>query len=109
LFRLYYRRDPEHIPQMGEFFLLQMDDSFTEGLCFDIRKEGDGGALGWRSPNARRAKRRPRWMGMREECGHYSEEGGCVLHGEGTRPPLGLLYVASMVGASAIGTYPYDV
>src|SRR5215218_11014927 len=25
---------------MGYFFLLQMDDSFTEGLCFDTSKEG---------------------------------------------------------------------
>ena len=29
---------------MGDFFLAQMDDSFTEGLCFDNRKEGEGGA-----------------------------------------------------------------
>jgi hypothetical protein len=29
---------------MGDFFLLQMDDSLTEGLCFDISKEGEGGA-----------------------------------------------------------------
>ena len=35
---------------MGDFFLLQMDDFFTEGLCFDTSKEGEGGALGWRSP-----------------------------------------------------------
>jgi hypothetical protein len=24
---------------MGDFFLLQLDDSFTEGVCFDNRKE----------------------------------------------------------------------
>ena len=35
---------------MGDFFLLQTDDFFTENLCFDNRKEGEGGALGWRSP-----------------------------------------------------------
>jgi hypothetical protein len=29
---------------MGDFFLAQMDDFFTEGLCFDNRKEGEGGA-----------------------------------------------------------------
>ena len=28
---------------MGDFFLLQMDDFFTEGLCFDTSKEGEGG------------------------------------------------------------------
>jgi len=27
---------------MGDFFLLQMDDFFTEGLCFDTSKEGAG-------------------------------------------------------------------
>jgi hypothetical protein len=27
---------------MGYFFLPQMDDSFTEGVCFDNRKEGKG-------------------------------------------------------------------
>jgi hypothetical protein len=40
---------------MGDFFLLQTDDFFTENLCFDNRKEGEGGALGWRSPILRRA------------------------------------------------------
>ena len=54
---------------MGDFFLLHMDDFFTEGLCFDISKEGEGGALGWRSPIVRRAQRRPRYMSMREERG----------------------------------------
>jgi hypothetical protein len=29
---------------MGDFFLAQMDDSFTEGVCFDTSKEGEGGA-----------------------------------------------------------------
>ena len=27
---------------MGDFFLAQMEDFFTEGLCFDISKEGEG-------------------------------------------------------------------
>ena len=27
---------------MGDFFLLQMDDFFTEGLCFETSKEGKG-------------------------------------------------------------------
>jgi hypothetical protein len=27
---------------MGDFFLLPMDDFFTEGLCFDTSKEGKG-------------------------------------------------------------------
>jgi hypothetical protein len=31
---------------MGDFFLLQMDDLFTEGVCFDNRTEGDGGPSG---------------------------------------------------------------
>ena len=35
---------PEHIPQMSDFFLAQINDSFTTGLCFDNRKEGEGGA-----------------------------------------------------------------
>jgi hypothetical protein len=35
---------------MGDFFLPQMDDFFADGVCFDNRKEGDGGALGGRSP-----------------------------------------------------------
>jgi hypothetical protein len=35
---------------MGAFFLAQMDDFFTEGLCFDKRKEGEGGAPTPRSP-----------------------------------------------------------
>jgi|SRR5215204_2805184 len=40
---------------MGDFFLLQMDDFFTEGLCFDNRKEGEGGSALWRSPILRRS------------------------------------------------------
>jgi hypothetical protein len=35
---------------MSDFFLLQMDDFFTEDLCFDNRKEGEGGAPNQRSP-----------------------------------------------------------
>src|SRR5215210_7933342 len=35
---------------MGYFFLARMDDSFTEGLCFDTSKEGEGGAPTSRSP-----------------------------------------------------------
>ena len=27
---------------MGYFFVLQMDDSFTESVCFDTSKEGKG-------------------------------------------------------------------
>jgi hypothetical protein len=27
---------------MGDFFLPQMDDFFTEGVCFDTSKEGKG-------------------------------------------------------------------
>ena len=27
---------------MGDFFLRQMEDFFTEGLCFDNRQEGEG-------------------------------------------------------------------
>jgi hypothetical protein len=27
---------------MGDFFLAQMDNCFTEGLCFDNRMEGEG-------------------------------------------------------------------
>jgi hypothetical protein len=30
---------------MGDFFLLQMDDFFSEGMCFDNRKEGKGERL----------------------------------------------------------------
>jgi hypothetical protein len=43
---------------MGYFYLLQMDDFFSEGLCFDISKEGEGGAPTPRSPIVPRAKRR---------------------------------------------------
>jgi hypothetical protein len=35
-------RRAEHIPQMRDFFLAQMDDFFTEGLCFDNCREGEG-------------------------------------------------------------------
>jgi hypothetical protein len=35
---------------MGDFFLAQLGDFFTEGLCFDYRKEGEGGAPIPRSP-----------------------------------------------------------
>jgi hypothetical protein len=35
---------------MGYFFLPQMDDSFTGGLCFDTPREGEGGAPTPRSP-----------------------------------------------------------
>jgi hypothetical protein len=40
---------------MGDFFLPQMDDFFTEGLCFDTSKEGEGGAPTPRSPIQRRS------------------------------------------------------
>jgi hypothetical protein len=42
---------------MGDFFLSQMEDSFSLGVCFDIRKEGEGGAPGQRSPILRKAAR----------------------------------------------------
>ena len=42
---------------MGDFFLPQMEDSFSLGVCFDIRKEGEGGAPGQRSPILRKAAR----------------------------------------------------
>jgi hypothetical protein len=35
---------------MGYFFLARMDDFFTERVCFDNRKEGEGGAPTSRSP-----------------------------------------------------------
>src|SRR5215213_527797 len=35
---------------MGDFFVRQMDDFFTEGLCFDTSWGGEGGAWGWRFP-----------------------------------------------------------
>jgi len=35
---------------MGDFFLRHMNDSLTEGVCFDTPKEGEGGVWGWRSP-----------------------------------------------------------
>ena len=38
------------MPKTGDFFLLPMDDYFTEGLCFDTSKEGEGGAPTPRSP-----------------------------------------------------------
>ena len=50
MIRLQYRGEPKHIPKMGYFFLLQMDDSFAEGLCFDTPKEREGGAPTPRSP-----------------------------------------------------------
>jgi len=28
------------MPQMSDFFLAQMDESSTKGMCFDNRKEG---------------------------------------------------------------------
>jgi hypothetical protein len=40
---------------MGDFFLPQMDDFFTDGLCFDTSKEGEGGAPIPRSPILRRS------------------------------------------------------
>src|ERR687894_2437037 len=56
--RLYYRGEPERIPQMRDFFLARMGDFFAEGLCFDTSKEGEGGAPTPRSPIMRSAKRR---------------------------------------------------
>jgi hypothetical protein len=51
LFRLYYRVGPEYIPQMSDFFLHQMGDVLTEGVCFDTRlARGEWGMVGWRSP-----------------------------------------------------------
>jgi hypothetical protein len=55
---LYYRGEPERIPQMGDFFLARMGDFFAEGMCFDTFKEGEGGAPTPRSPIMRSAKRR---------------------------------------------------
>jgi hypothetical protein len=49
---------------MSDFFLLQMDDDFGGGVCFDNRQGGGRGASAWRSPFLLRAKRGPhqtRW------------------------------------------------
>jgi hypothetical protein len=37
---------------MGDFFLAQMNDSFTEGLCFDNRKEGEVGIAALAIPHS---------------------------------------------------------
>jgi hypothetical protein len=42
---------------MGDFFLLQMDDSFTEGVYFDTSKEGKGERQPHAPHSLRRAKR----------------------------------------------------
>ena len=39
---MYSQGGPEHIPQMGDFFIPQMDYFFADGVCFDNRKEGKG-------------------------------------------------------------------
>src|SRR5215203_2650195 len=51
-------RDSPKQRRLGDLFLPQMDDFFSESLCFDNRKEGEGGAPTSRSPILRRAKRR---------------------------------------------------
>ena len=93
---------------MSDFLLPQMGDVLIEGVCFDTSKEEEGGAPTPRSPILRRAKRRPRSGRMGVERGHYWEGAGACSMGEGTRPPLGLLYVAPRVCASAIAAYPHD-
>jgi hypothetical protein len=44
---------------MGDFFLLQMDDYFTEDLCFDNRKEGKG-SVGLALPHSAKGKAKGR-------------------------------------------------
>jgi hypothetical protein len=41
--------------QMSDLFLLQLDDLWTEGGCFDSPKEGDRGAPTPRSPILRKS------------------------------------------------------
>jgi hypothetical protein len=45
---------------MGNFFVPQMDDLFTEGVCFDTPKEGKGERRFGAPPFLRRVKRRAR-------------------------------------------------
>ena len=77
---------------MGYFLLLKMDDSFTESLCFDNRTEGEGGALGWRSPivcagqSAARAKKDGKERGQGPYRGRDPEGPGKV--GARVRPGL---------------------
>jgi hypothetical protein len=44
---------------MGDFFLLQMGDLFTEGMCFDVHKEGRG-SVGWALPHCAKGKAKGR-------------------------------------------------
>jgi hypothetical protein len=51
---------------MGDFFVLQMDDSFTESVCFDTSKEEKGERRPHAPHSLRRAKREgpePRTLG----------------------------------------------
>jgi hypothetical protein len=73
-------------------------------LCARTIRVNSGGVL--RCLGRPKAKAAPAMLG----CGAASSEGvGRVLQGEGTRPTLGLLYVAPKLSASAIGAYLHDV
>jgi hypothetical protein len=55
---LYYRGGPRRLPQKGHFFLAQMGDFFTEGVCFDIDTEGGMGERRAGPPSFREGQRR---------------------------------------------------
>ena len=49
LFRLYYRGDPENIPQMSDFFLPQMGEVLKEGVILALFADASGPGCGERA------------------------------------------------------------
>jgi hypothetical protein len=67
----------EHIPKMGDIFLLQMEDFFAEGVCFDTSKEGEGGAPTPRSPILRMSA----WAIRAAAAGNHLQTFDFLSHG----------------------------
>ena len=74
---------------MGDFFLRQMDDFFTEGVCFDTPQGGGRGSVGLALPHSLlRAKRRAAPKGD-----NSAAKGHCKRFYEPGRPgPMELVF-----------------
>src|SRR5215212_10178752 len=74
---------------MGDFFVLQMDDEFGDGVCFDNRQGGGRGSVGLAFPPfcEGQAKATPDTMGC--EARPQRRRGRGPRGGQGTPPAMG--------------------
>ena len=75
---------------MGDFFVLQMDDSFTESVCFDTSKEGKGELRPHAPPYSAKGKARRAGAPYPGRCGGSDQ---CPVGTEGGSPDPTIAYL----------------